>query len=156
MKKHAEVGAEMAKLTLGARGLNFSNKEIAHNSALIAEHMVDLDGTMPEAELRVYIVRHQDIIDDLVDLKRADMTGSSFPNYPSVSADRLEKFFAKIKTDGTPLSIKDLSINGEDLINTGIQASERGVVMDRLWDLAIANPDMRNRESQLDFLKRCL
>ena len=51
--------------------------------------------------------------------------------------------------------IKDLAVNGEDLIRLGIkEGKEIGELLKQLLELVIENPDQNNKESLLLYVKR--
>lgn len=153
MKKHAEAGVEIAERVMA--NLKFGNAEIKHTAELVALHMYDLKCDVPEDELKLFIVKYQSIIGDLISLKRADMLGSISPELPSVSADRMETLYGRMKADGTPFSVKDLKVTGGDLIKADIPEKKRGLVLDKLLNEAVVNPATRTKEEQQNYIINC-
>lgn len=154
MKAHAAIGKELVRRDLGKRGLACSNAEIARTAALVEWHMYDLKCDAAEEEVRLFIVKHSGLIADLAALKRADILASAMPDGGSPSADRLEKLLGAMKEDGTPFSIKELLVDGNDMINLGIEDKKRGTLIKALLEDAVKNPALRTREAQLEYLRR--
>lgn len=150
---HSELGASIVKSALGRNGLKFSNDEINFISRLILGHMYDLNGQTSEKKLRLFIVKNADILNDLISLKQADAIASKGTNVNSVSADRLENMYKTMIADGTPFSVKELLINGKDLIAFNINENSRASVMQKVFETAVTQPEMRTRENQLKLLR---
>lgn len=64
-----------------------------------------------------------------------------------------KEIFDKVKTE--VYSIKGLDITGNDLMELGIKGREIGVVMDRLLDKVMKNPEMNLKVKLLDIAKSC-
>lgn len=86
-------------------------------------------------------------LEDLFDLwtARARASESAFDQeYLSLLRGRMERMLA----EKTPVSIKDLAINGNDLKKMGIRPGrEMGLILDRLLDLVLERPEMNEKES---------
>ena len=63
--------------------------------------------------------------------------------------------YRKIIADGDCLSIKDLAVNGHDLMEQGIGAGPAlGEALGRLLECVLNDPSMNEKEKLLDALKR--
>lgn len=150
---HSQLGANIVKDILGKNGLRFSNEQVEHISRLVLWHMYDLNGQTGENKLRLFIAKNADIIDDLIMLKRADAFASKGELVGFCSADRMEKLYKSMLSDGTPFSIKDLEVDGNDLIALNIKENKRAKALQSTLERAIVQPQMRSRESQLKYLR---
>ena len=61
--------------------------------------------------------------------------------------DRIEK----IMKEQNALSLKDLAVNGKDLMNKGIPSGKKlGVILNNLLDAVLEDPNMNNKEKLLE------
>lgn len=150
MYRHPEIGAEIARKRL--RLLRFSNKEIEETERLVSLHMKDMREDMKEGKLRVFLVENADIAEKLFALKKADIagTGTAAP----VTEIRMERVYRKMREDGTPFSVKDLLVGGDDLVRLGVPPEQRAEYLRGLLHEAVLNSVFRTREKQLKYLER--
>lgn len=149
MHGHDAVGAQMARARLQA--LKYPKSVVERTAGLIAMHMYDLRGEARESKIRLFIVKNRELIEDFFLLQRADCA-ASLGESPT-HTERIEGVYQEMLRDGTPFSVKDLYVDGRDLIEAGIPNKKRGAALDELLRLAVLNPDMRGREAQLKFLR---
>jgi len=149
MYGHDEAGASLARGRLNA--LKYPKAEVERAVKLIALHMYDLRGEARESKVRLFVLKNHEVIEDLFLLQRADCA-ASLGERPT-HTERMEQIYHQMKSDGTPFLVKDLKVDGRDLIDAGVPEKKRGAVLDELLRLAALNPDMRGREAQLKFLK---
>ena len=114
--------------------------------------------------VRRFIIRvGQEHINDLFDLRLADMYGMW--NEPvdirySASIQLLLELKDRIKTElenKTVLSLKDLAINGNDLMNAGFEKGKKlGLILNELLNCVIEDPSMNNKETLMNAAKKML
>lgn len=98
--------------------LRFSKKDRDKIVKLIRWHMFTVDEDITDAAVRRFIRRiGVDNVKDMIDLRIGDRLGSGIPEERAESW-RLKKFKARIEEQlqPGPFSIKDLAINGNDLM----------------------------------------
>lgn len=137
--------------------LRFSNETVFTVSHLVKEHMFHYEQNWTDAAVRRFIIRVKpECIDDLYDLRLADMYGMW--NEPvdfrySASIDLLLELKERIKVEmakKTALSLKDLAVNGKDLISAGIPAGkELGRILNHLLECVIEDPELNTKEGLL-------
>ena len=149
MHGHELVSETLVRARLAALGM--PPKRVARTAELVRWHMVDLAGDMSEGKLRLFLARHADIADDLVRLKRADAFATKGVD-PGVL--HIEQVWEMMKEDGTPLSVTDLPVGGDDAAALGFSGREIGDALAALWREAVLNPVLREREKALAFLER--
>ncbi len=143
---HPDKGADMAVKIL--RRLKFDNYTINMVSRLIKYHDYRFSGS--KKELRRFISRAGiDIIPLLFILMEADVSAQS--DYHRDDKLRLLKYagelFDEIVADGETLTIKELKINGHDIIEMGVSEGKQiGKILDKLFEEVIDNPKLNNRE----------
>lgn len=154
MHMHAKTGQEIAKKMLGRDGLKMSNRDVNKILRLIDTHMYDIDGLTSEKKIRMFVVDNLEIINDIIALKRADAKASQGDaSATSVSAEKINKVYREMLTDGTPLAYSDLKVDGNDLVGTKIPEDKRAWAMRKILEHAVLHEDCRTRESQLQYLR---
>ena len=82
------------------------------------------------------------------------------PKYIKEKEEQLQSLYEvykEIKEKNESFLIKDLAVNGEDLIRLGIkEGKEIGELLKQLLELVIENPDQNNKESLLLYVKENL
>lgn len=102
----------------------------------------------------MFIVDNLEIINDIIALKRADAKASQGDaSATSVSAEKINKVYREMLTDGTPLAYSDLKVDGNDLVGTKIPEDKRAWAMRKILEHAVLHEDCRTRESQLQYLR---
>lgn len=96
-----------------------------------------------------------DIFQDLIALKRADcLSQNFFLTAPRMDyLDALEALYIEIKENKEPFSVKNLNINGKDLMELGFQGKEIGDALNFLLEKVIENPDLNEKETLIKQIK---
>ena len=88
----------------------------------------------------------EDKLDDLFKLFIADRV-SSKPPFTFDEIYRLKFECERVLSEEEPLSIKDLAINGYDLMEIGIsEGKEIGEILNILLNKVICNPELNNKD----------
>lgn len=159
---HEKKSSEIAKKIM--INLKFSNAEIDYVCHLIENHMFNYTPDWTDAAVRRFIVKvGPEYIDDLIDLRLADMYGKynePVRKHDSAACDLLIDFserIKKIQKEKSALSLKDLAINGKDLINAGIPSGKQmGVILEELFNCVLEDPTMNQKEKLLEIAKNIL
>lgn len=137
--------------------LRFPNNLIESVVHLIRHHMFFFETNWSDAAVRRFIVRIKpEYIDDLFELRKADIYGMHREkwNPESESAKNIEilkRRISEIEAQKTALSLKDLAVNGKDLIAAGIPAGkELGNILNRLFEMVLENPALNTKEALLE------
>ena len=148
---HPEVGAEMTRKIL--RRLKFDNDTIRKVTALIRAH--DDRPPLKDRAVRRAIFRNGvELYPEIFEVKRADiMAQSSFLQQEKLLyVDRYEHMYQQILEQQQCLSLKDLSVNGSDLIAKGIKpGKEIGAILHEMLDKVLEEPEVNEKEVLLDW-----
>ncbi|MCQ2610125.1 MAG: HD domain-containing protein [Treponema sp.] len=157
---HESAGTDITEKIM--KRLKFSNDEIKAVTHLIKEHMFHYESNWSDAAVRRFIIRAgYENLNDLFDLRVADIYGMhnnpvAFKN--SLTVDNLVELKDRIKeiSDAqNALSLKDLKVNGKDLMNIGIPAGKQiGIILNRLFETVIDSPAMNDREKLLEVAQK--
>lgn len=146
-KNHQYVGGQIAEKIL--KRLRFSKKETKYICSLIAQH----DNRFPASEKSVkkFISRHgKDFFRDYVKIRTADTLAQSdyMRNEKLSTINSVNRIGEEIIKSGLPLSVKELDLNGNDLIDIGFKGKDIGKLLNEILNLVIDN-NLSNTKSEL-------
>jgi tRNA nucleotidyltransferase (CCA-adding enzyme) len=146
---HARLGARIAGDVLGR--LRYPARLVRRVVAIVREHpfrVEDLPRTAREA--RHFLVRHGDrLAFDLVAHRRADLRAKGR------DASAVDELRALLEGElGSPHRLRDLAVDGDDLIELGIPPGPKlGRALAELLALVVDDPGMNTRERLLERAK---
>lgn len=154
-KGHQAVSAQMAEKVL--KRFKISNELYDRVMFLIPIHDMHI-GTDRKKVKRWLSQVGEDRLLDLVSVKRADklgqnpeMTGEELSNL-----DKTEKMIHMIVEEGEPLTVKDLDINGNDLITLGFKGKEIGEILTNILSLVISDELENKKETIIRYINNNL
>ncbi len=149
---HEVIGEKITRKLMTR--LKFSNEMTDNVCHLVREHMFHYEPGWSDAAVRRFIIRvHTECMEDLYDLRLADMYGMY--NEPvnvrySESVSLLLELQRRVEKElekKTALSLKSLAVNGRDLMQSGIPAGkELGRILNELLDCVLEDPEMNEKE----------
>ena len=155
---HESVSARIAKTSM--THLKFSNEYINAVSHLVKEHMFYYEPTWSDAAVRRFIIRiGEQNLDNIIDLRLADIYGMH--NCPIKEGSPSWNLLVELKTrvqkvleEKSVLTLKNLAVNGNDLINIGIpHGKDVGIILNELLNTVIDSPSMNERDKLLNLAK---
>jgi putative nucleotidyltransferase with HDIG domain len=130
----------------------YPNAVIEKVLRLIGEHMFYYEDNWTDAAVRRFIIRAgEDLIPDLMRLRLADTAGI-FGAAPDPAAllpftKRIEAVLARSEA----LSLKDLAVNGRDLLSLGVAPGRHvGIILKELLEAVVEDPELNSREKLLE------
>lgn len=142
--------------------LKFSNEMINNVCHLVKEHMFHYESSWTDAAVRRFIVRvGKDCIDDLYDVRLSDMYGMwnepvdiRYSESVKLLIELKDRIAAQLEKQNA-LSLKDLAVNGKDLMAEGIPAGKQlGLILNHLLDCVLEDPALNNKRDLLNIAKR--
>ncbi len=152
-KMHEIEGADMAKAIL--RRLKFDNDTLGKVVKLVQYH----DYRIPAEPKRVRGAMNkigEDLFPYYLEVRKADtMAQSEYLREEKLQNIReTESCYQDILEKKECVSLKDLAVSGSDLIADGMRpGKEIGMVLDRLLEMVIENPELNTKETLLDLRK---
>ena len=143
--QHHKVSADMGREILTR--LKFDNKTIDKVCVLVYEHMSRYD-KLRTPNTKKFINRVGiDNLNDLFELQIADIKGCAKEYQDFSNVIKLKEECQRILFEKQPLLVKDLKINGNDLIQLGFkQGKEIGETLNKLLEMVLENPELNNKE----------
>lgn len=156
---HEKYSAKIANRIM--TNLKFSNAQIDFVTHLIENHMFNYESQWNDAAVRRFLVKvGSQSIDDLIDLRIADMYGKYNQDvrfHDSKACDlliELKDRITEICKKNQALSLKDLKINGNDLIQLGVPGGKMiGTILNDLFNCVLEDPSMNEKEKLISVAK---
>ena len=154
--KHEEVGAQMAEAILSR--LRFSNREIDKATVLIREHMFRLTSPdLGKRGLRRFLRRlGNDNLRDYLRLRLADRAGNKY--WKGKREEGLWEAIRRlrqIEKDQDALTVKDLAVNGRDLIALGLKPGPVfSTILNGLLEKVLDDPSLNERNRLLEIVEQ--
>lgn len=143
--EHAGQSEKMVRKIL--RRLKFDNDTLYKVMRLVKWHDYRFTMQMPAIRKSIYQIG-DDIFEDLLKVMRADVLAQSSYMQEEKLEDlqRIYRMYVQIKSSGQCLSLKDLAINGRDLIQAGVQPGEKiGRILNELLQMVLENPELNEK-----------
>lgn len=149
---HNQISADKARGILNR--LKFDNKTIDKVCLLVYEHMSKHELLNNKTKKKFINRVGTDNLDDLFELQIADIKASAKEYQDFSQVLKLKEDCRRILTEKEPLKIKDLKINGNDLIKLGINpGKEVGLILNSLLEEVLEDPGINEREKLLEIVK---
>ncbi len=120
---------------------------------MVTEHMKDLDLKMGENKVRKYIVKNYHRIGELFMIKQADFSACKDDTSECPTIKKWKDIIIKMKSEGAPLTKKELAVTATDLMGVGLKGKEIGETLNELHMHAVVNPQDNEREKLLRLAK---
>lgn len=147
---HTVVGAEITDKIL--KKLHYPSN--IRKRVVLAVRYHDMDIKLSEKNVRKAISKvGMDNFPLLLKIKRADARAQSiyYLNDKLRKIDEIDKIYINVIKDNVALKIKDLAINGNDLLGIGFDSGKRvGEVLKAILDIVIDDPSKNKRELLLE------
>lgn len=129
--------------------LKFDNRTIKVITTLITHHDYRFDADPKSTRIALNLLG-KDLFEDFIKVQRADAMGQHPAGYAKTSKklDEILKIFKNIVETNQCTSIKELQINGQDLMSIGIkQGIEVGRILKELLDMVLDDPSQNKKET---------
>jgi len=135
------------------RRLKFKNSIIKKVSILVQEDWRVIDFLNPKNIRQFISKRGEENILNVLELKRADIKiGKKIAKLKQL--EKMKQQVREVLEEEPPVLLKDLAINGKDLIDLGYQEGvELGGMLKKLLEIVIDQPELNRRERLLEFLE---
>lgn len=151
---HPEISAQMARSIL--RRLRFDNDTITKVTKLIKYH--DRKLSLKPEKLRKAIVEiGPELFPMLLEVKEADMLAQSMykREEKEKELEDIRELYQKIVEEKNCLTLKDLALDGKDLIALGMKpGKELGEKLQELFTYVLDHPERNTKEDLIDYLNK--
>lgn len=151
---HAKVGADIAEQRL-RETYNYPVSKIRNVHNLISHHMFPAFSSPKGA--RKFLNRVGDAADDLLTLRRGDMTGKGqTPEEVAArtSVDKMHELVEGVRHAGAPTNQSMISVNGDDLQSLGLKPGPQiGTILRQLTNRVVESPQDNARDRLLQLAR---
>ncbi|NLP14171.1 MAG: CCA tRNA nucleotidyltransferase [Clostridium sp.] len=153
---HPQKSMEIAKRVL--RRLKFDNATAKRILGLIKHHDRRINPDYKSVRKAVSMMG-EDIFWDLLKVQEANKSGQN-PKYFDERSGILKKIreiYYDIKKNNHCLTIKDLAINGDDLLALGVEQDRKiGVILKKLLNAVLENPELNTKEKLIGLVEKLI
>jgi tRNA nucleotidyltransferase (CCA-adding enzyme) len=151
--RHNTESVKLAEIIL--KRLRFGKKTIERICRLIKYHGVEI-GSNEKCVRKFISTAGEDIFLDILKVKEADKKAQN-PEYIDEGLKEISKarnMYYMIKEKGHCLSIKDLAVNGNDLLSIGCKPG-RGIgnILEKLLEIVIEDPELNHKDILINIVK---
>ena len=152
-RNHAKLSTELSESIL--KRLKFDNKSTDKILRLIKFHDREIV-VSKKAIKRAVIDVGEDIFEDLIDLKKAEV----YAQNTNLTLPRLKTYndildiYKEIQSNNEAMSLKDLDINGNDIMKLGFEGKEIGIILHKVLLHIINTPEDNQKEEILKIIKK--
>jgi tRNA nucleotidyltransferase (CCA-adding enzyme) len=151
---HQSVGADLVRQFM--RRNRYPNARIDRVQKLVQNHMWKYFDTEKGARKFLREAGDMKTAWDLLLIRQADASGkhgNDMNEYDTQALANAEALLRKVIDNEAATSIKDLAVNGKDLMDAGMKPGpEIGRVLKEMLERVIDNPELNTRESLLAML----
>lgn len=143
---HPILGAQMSRKIM--RRLTFDSASIDRVEKLVTYHD-DRTAATKRAVRRLAARIGSDLMEDLITLRRADISGQSdYRREEKMELiDQTEKVFHEIMNDKDALTVKDLAVDGRDIMNAGVGSGPvLGEILKAMLEEVLEDPAKNTKE----------
>ncbi len=148
--RHEAVSDRLTRTIM--KRLKYSNADIEKTAHLVAQHMFHYEPSWTDAAVRRFIARvGKDCIPDLFLLRHADTFGLAGKKIDPAFLSEFQDRINACLEEETAYTLKDLAVNGRDLMAMGIPAGRQiGLILNELLETVLDDPAQNTREQLLE------
>lgn len=149
---HASISGRKAEEALTRLRCDNATKDKVVKLVKIHDTPIEPDSKTVKKKLQKY---GEEIFFDLIKLQRADNMGLS-PEflYRQETYDKLEEIARQVIEENQCFSLKDLAVNGRDMISLGLKGKDIGTALDELLKAVIEEKCANDKESLMLYYHR--
>lgn len=151
-KGHQKISAEYAETAL--KRLKVSNEIYDRVMFLVPIHDMHI-GTDRKKIKKLLSKVGESNLRDLIEVKRADKLAQNPQKIQQelINLEITESELDSVIAEGEPFTVKDLAVNGNDMMSLGLQGKQIGTALDLLLDKVINNELPNVKENLISYIK---
>ena len=140
------------------RRFRYPSAVIEKVTRLVAAHMFHYEETWKDSAVRRFIIRTgEDLLPELFDLRMADSAGTLGTDPDPALILPFRNRIESVLAAGGALSVKNLAVDGNDLINIGVKPGKYvGIILKELLEATVDDPALNNKEKLLEIAHNIL
>lgn len=143
---------------LGINGLGFPKQVVENTIKTILGYDFNKCGFAPKKSVKLFIFKNRSVIENIIEIKTVIYNESTGYGKKSRSAEILRNTYNQMLKEGAPFDLRDLAVNGEDVIKNypNINTENIDVLLDNLLQWAVLNARKNNKKELLLVMKKMI
>lgn len=149
---HALKSEEITRVVLNR--LKVDNRTKEQVLTLIKYHDLDLQATEKYVKRLCYKLGSLDMVKKLILVQRADNFGQAPLHSERIGKfNQIDNIIKKLEKENLSFSLKDLAVDGYDMINLGLSGKNIGKSLDFILDAVLNEKVLNKRDELLNYIK---
>lgn len=143
---------------VGVNGLGFPKKDVENVIKTILGYEFNRFCLASKNTIKKYIFRNRSVIENIIEIKNVIYNESSGYGKKCRSAEILRNTYNQMIKDKTPFELRDLAINGDDIIKNCPKINIENVddLLENLLEWAVLNPRKNNKKELLIVMNKMI
>lgn len=136
---------------LGINGLGYPKNIVENVIRTVLGYDFNRFGLASKKSIKQFIFRNRPVIENIIEIKTVVYNESSGYGKKSKSAENLRNIYNQMLKENTPFELRDLKINGDDIIKNfpNINIENIDVLLESILEWAVLNPKKNNKKELL-------
>ena len=136
---------------LGVNGLGYPKNIVENVIRTVLGYDFNRFGLASKKTIREFIFKNRAVIENIIEIKTVVHNESVGFGKKSKSAENLRNMYNQMLKENTPFELRDLKINGDDIIKNfpHINIENIDVLLESLLERAVQNPKKNNKKELL-------
>ena len=136
---------------LGVNGLGYPKNIVENVIRTILGYDFNRFGLASKNTIKKFIFKNRPVIENIIEIKTVVYNESTGFGKKSKSAEQLRNVYNQMLKEKTPFELRDLRINGDDIIKNfpNINIENIDVLLDSILEWAVLNPKKNNKKELL-------
>lgn len=136
---------------LGLNGLGYPKNIVENVIRVILGYDFNKLGLASKKTVKLFIFKNRPVIENIIEIKTVIYNESTGFGKKSKSAEVLRKTYNQMLKENTPFELRDLAVNGDDIIKNRPDINVENVdeMLDELLEWAVLNPKKNNKKELL-------
>lgn len=149
---HPEEGARITQEIM--ERWRAPKKLVEETKELVRLHMRDYNLQMKESKLRHELVEDYSLLPKLLKLKQADFSACKDNLNEAPCVTKWKDVLQKMREEGTPFTLQELAVRGEDLLSVGIPPEKIGAALKELLFFCAQDGTLNTKEKLLKHIEK--
>jgi len=136
---------------LGVNGLGYPKNIVENVIRTVLGYDFNRFGLASKKTIREFIFKNRPVIENIIEIKTVVHNETAGFGKKSRSAENLRNMYNQMLKENTPFELRDLKINGDDIIKNfpHINIENIDVLLESLLEWAVQNPKKNNKKELL-------
>lgn len=155
---YREFTEVIVEKNLGVNGLGYPKNIVQNVTRAILGYDFNKHGLLPKVSVKKFIFKNKPVIENVIEMKTVIYNESTGFGKKNRSAEILRNTYNQMLKEGAPFDLRDLNINGDDVIKNcpKINVENIDVLLDSLLEWAMFHPKKNNKKELLIVMNKMI